>query len=64
MDGRTRLPLATTTRVSAAFEMSPDDPRQVTEATAHAAESARDGLRMAVVCHGPPPLGGYWMVTG
>ena len=52
MDGRTRLPLATTTRVSAAFETSPDDPQQVAEAIARAAEGAvvhlvGDGRAMA-----------------
>ncbi len=36
MDGYTRLPLATMTRVSMAFEVSPDDPQQIAEgATVH-----------------------------
>lgn len=50
--GRARPPLAKLTRVSAAFEMSPDDPRQVAEAIARAAAGAvvhlvRDGRAIA-----------------
>lgn len=52
MDGRGRLPVARMTRVTAAFEVSPDDPQQVAEAIARAAAGTvvhlvRDGRAIA-----------------
>ena len=52
VDGRDRLLLATVTRVNPAFEVSPDDPQEVAEAIARAAEGAvvhlvRDGRAVA-----------------
>ncbi len=52
VDGRSRLPVATMTRVNPAFEISPDDPQEVADAIRRAAEGAvvhlvRDGRAVA-----------------
>jgi antitoxin (DNA-binding transcriptional repressor) of toxin-antitoxin stability system len=52
VDGHGRLPLAMMARMTAAFEVSPDDPQQVADAIARAAEGAvvhlvRDGRAVA-----------------